>query len=470
MLSPPNILLILSDQHRYDCLGVNGHPLVQTPYLDQLAREGINFTGAYCPTPICTPARLSLLHGVWPSQHLAIANWDSEAPRPPDAGLSTFSQALRKVGYTLGYVGKWHAYPDKTPLDFGFSDYHPYDEYLTWRTAHGYTLLDEQNWYFGELDPHIPPEGSRLAWGAETTLNLIERYAEKSAPFFIRWDPTEPHLPNQVPEPYYSMYSPEMISPWQSFPDPLTDKPFIQAQMRRTWKVDHWTWERDWSPLVSRYLGEISLMDAQIGHLLDGLERLGLKENTLVIYSSDHGDMCGAHGMIDKHYVMYDDVVRVPLIARWPAVISPRRSSSSFISHSLDLAATFCHVAGAERPAHFQGQSLMPIFSETDDKIYHAQDSERKDIFAMYSGNQFGLYSQRMVRNHEWKYVWNATEQDELYHLSADPAEMTNLVHAPDHQAELQQLRKRLVEWMESVEDRLLNVWTRQQLLEELKS
>jgi arylsulfatase A-like enzyme len=462
-VAEPNILFIFSDQHRFDCVGVNGHPLVQTPNLDRLAAEGVNFTQAYCPSPICTPSRLSLLHGQWPTQHLGIANSEAEAPRPPDPGLPTFSQVLHDAGYFTGYVGKWHAYPKQSPLDFGFDRFHHYDEYLTWRQARGIPLLDEQNWYFGELDPHIDADHSRLAWGAETTLALIAECAQAGHKFFIRYDPTEPHLPNQVPEPYFSqLYSPHTIRPWPSFPDPLVNKPYIQAQMRRTWKVDSWTWEEHWAPIVSRYLGEITLMDRQIGRILDGLEALGLAENMLVIYSSDHGDLCGAHGMIDKHYVMYDDVVRVPLIMRWPGVISPGANCDAFVSHSLDLASTLCDAAGIASPSSFRGQSLLPL-------ARGQSTTTRQDIFTMYFGNQFGLYSQRMVRDRRWKYIWNPTAQDELYDLELDPGELHNLASQPEARETLAQLRKRLVEWMRETDDLLLNDWTERQLLEGLK-
>ncbi|HEY65623.1 MAG TPA: sulfatase-like hydrolase/transferase [Caldilineae bacterium] len=461
-MSRPNILLIHSDQHRYDCLGVTGHPILKTPHLDRLAAEGMIFTHAFCPIPLCIPVRNSLLHGRWATQHLSIANWDTEAPRPPREGLPTFSQALRDAGYFLGYVGKWHVHPEKDARAYGFHEYVPEETYDEWRTAAGYPPRPRTNGWFGEIDPHIPPEASRLAWGADHTIRLLEACAASGAPFFIRWDPSEPHLPNVVPEPYGSMYPPAEIPPWPSFPDPLIGKPYIQAQQRRTWKVDGWTWD-DWAPVVSRYLGEITLMDAQIGRVLDALDRLGLAENTLVIYTTDHGDLCGGHGMIDKHFIMYDDVVRVPLIMRWPGHIVPGSRCDAFVAHSIDLATTFCEVARVSVPETFQGLSLLPLMAGEP-------DNGRQDIFATYHGNQFGLYSQRMVRDRRWKYVWNATAEDELYDLESDPGELHNLAADPAYRDELARLRRRLVAWMEETGDPLLNSWIRVQLLEGLKA
>lgn len=453
-----SILFIQADQHRFDCLGVNGHPLVKTPNLDRLAAEGMNFTHAFTAIPVCAPARTSLMCGRWPHQHLAIANRGTEAPRPAADGLPVFSERLRDAGYYLGYVGTWDIHPEKSPIDYGFQDFVAEKAYFPWRDAQGLPPRPSRNGFFGECDPNITPEQSRLAWGADEVIRLLDGHGDGSAPFFITWNPSEPHLPNILPEPYASLYAPERVAPWPSFPDPLKGKPYMQAQQRRTWGLDGWTWE-DWAPTVARYLGETTLLDAQIGRILDALDARGLAESTLVIYTADHGDLCGAHGMIDKHYIMYDDVVRVPLIARWPGHVPGGSACDDFISTSVDLPATFCEAAGVSVPDSFQGRSFCSLLEG------HGQD-KRDDIYASYHGNQFGLYSERMVRDRRWKYVWNATAEDELYDLQQDPGEIDNLATSPSCREELARLRARLVEWMEETHDPLLNYWTRPQLLE----
>jgi len=457
----PNILLIHSDQHRFDCLGVNGHPLLQTPVLDRLAAEGINFTYAFTPCPLCVPARNSQLHGQWLMQHLCIANYDTEAPRPPAEDLPTYVDPLREGGYFLGYVGKWHVSKARDGLDYGFHEFLPDNLYGLWRQEQGLPGRPSTNGWFGELDPGISPDQSRLGWGADRTAELLERCAESGQPFFIRWDPTEPHLPNKVPEPYFSMYPVDEIPPWPSYPDHFENKPHIQAQQLRTWKIQDWTWQ-DWAPVVSRYLGEISLIDAQIGRLLDALDRLGLAESTLVIYTADHGDMCGGHGMMDKHFIMYDDVVHVPMVMRWPGRIAPGSVCDAFIAHEVDLASTFCEAAGVAEPDTFRGQSLLPLMTGA------SADNGRRDIFSTYHGNQMGLFSQRMVRDRRWKYVWNATARDELYDLESDPGELHNRATDPACSGELARLRLRLVAWMRETDDKLLNHWMERQLMEGL--
>ncbi|MGI6494565.1 MAG: sulfatase-like hydrolase/transferase [Kiritimatiellia bacterium] len=457
----PNILFIHADQHRFDCVGANGHPLPITPNLDRLAAEGMNFTRAFTPSPICVPERNSLLHGCWPSRHLCLANQGTEAPRPPDDELPTWSRALHDAGYALDFLGQWHDRSDRDPLHpaYAFDTFFPDAGYGAWRAAQGLPPRPLRNRWFGETDEAIRPGQSRLAWVADAVIERLRaRAADPSRPFLLRWDPVEPHLPNVVPEPYASRFDPARIPPWGSFGDPLENKPAIQRQQLLSWKLDGRPWE-EWAPTVARYLGEISLLDAQVGRVLDELRRLGIEDKTLVIYTCDHGDLCGSHGMIDKHYVMYDDVTHVPLLARWPGRIPPGSTCTDFVSHALDLAATFVDLAGAHRPSTFQGMSLAPVFAG-------GRLEGRDAMLSQYFGNQFGLFSQRMLRDKRWKYVWNPVSIDELYDLETDPWERVNRASDPTCADELARLRKRLAAWLEDIGDPLLNGFTRVQLEE----
>ncbi len=452
-MPPPNVLLVHVDQHRADCLGAAGHPLLQTPALDRLAREGVRFSHAFTPIPVCTPARASLLTGAWPASHGLIANADAEIPPPATLSLPTVSQTLADAGYYVGHVGKWHVHPRLPPRAFGCHDYISERGYGVWRRGQGIPPRPAHNGFFGEVDPYITAEQSGLAWGADQTIALLRKAAQGERPFFVRWDPSEPHLPNVVPEPYASLYGPAAVEPWPSFPDPLIDKPYIQRKQRATWGIADWSWQ-EWAPIVARYLGEITLLDHQVGRILATLDELGQAANTLVIYSSDHGDLCGGHGLIDKHFVMYDDLVRVPLIARWPGVLPAGTTSAAFVSSALDIAATLVAAAGCPPPPTFAGLDLRDQVSA----------SPRQDIYSTYYGNQLGLYSQRMVRDRGWKYVWNLVAEDELYNLSDDPGEIRNRVDDPLCARELRQLRGRMLAWLEQTGDRLLNGWTRRQL------
>lgn len=458
----PNILLIFSDQFRSDCLGVHGHPLACTPHLDALAAAGMTFRQAYTPAPVCVPARTSLLHGCWPCRHGCLMNDGLGITHPDTHALPSYSRQLASGGYWLGHIGKWQVSAGNPPAAFGFHESNPAGGYGAWRAASGLPARPHRNGWFGETDTHIQPEQSRLGWEAGQVIQMLERASRHGQPFMVRWDTSEPHLPNVLPEPYASLVNPSQVPPWPGFPDSLAGKPFIQAQQRRTWRLDGWSWQ-DWAPIVARYLGEVSLLDAQVGRLLEALDRLGLAENTLVVFSADHGDLCGSHGLIDKHYVMYDDVTRVPLLMRWPRGLTrPGRQNDAMVIQALDLARTFCEVAGVAVPETFQGRSLLPALADQP-------EASRQDVFSMYHGNQFGFYTQRMVRGPRWKYVWNATAEDELYDLEADPGELQNRAAEPSCREVQQALRRRLVDWMHEVGDPQLNPWIRDQLLVPLK-
>lgn len=181
--------------------------------------------------------------------------------------------------------------------------------------------------------------------------------------------------------------------------------------------------------MVSRYLAEITLMDRYIGEVLATLSSLGLDRDTLVLYSNDHGDFCGGHGQIDKHFAAYDDIMRVPLILRWTGVLPEGRVCDDFVTHEIDLATTLVNLATGSVPASFtrgRGVDLLPVARGTP-------TTGRTDIFSQYFGCQFGLYSQRMLRDRRWNYVYNATDIDELYDTQLDPGELCNLAQDPRH-------------------------------------
>ena len=444
-MNRPNILLIHSDQHRFDCLGVNGHRLLQTPHLDRLADQGVNFTHAFTPNPVCSPARACLQTGAWATRHRCVTIPRTEAFQRADPDLPVMTQLLADAGYSVGHVGKFHDEVAGNPTDHGAEHYVPAGRYHRWREQRGLPPVPGRHINYGDVDPHVTPEQTRLAWQCDRALELLDAYAGRDRPFFLRWDPPEPHLPNIVPEPYASMYPLASIAPWPSFPDPLINKPEAQRRTRQRWGTDAWTW-REWAPIVQRYLGDITLLDHQVGRLMRRLGDLGIADDTLVIYTTDHGDMCGGHSMLDKHYVMYDDIMRVPMIARWPGVFEAGRASDAMVIHELDIARTLLVAAGIEPPESFVGHDLRDLA---------AGRTERPDVFAQYQGTHQGLFSQRMLRDQRYKYVYNPVAFDELYDLEADPGELTNLIAEPAQAGRLTRMRTRMDEWMKQIADPL---------------
>ena len=215
----------------------------------------------------------------------------------------------------------------------------------------------------------------------------------------------------------------------------------------------------DWAPAVARYYSVISQHDEAIGRVLRALTELGAAENTIIIYTSDHGDMAGAHRMLDKHYVMYDDVVRVPLVIAGPGV--DRRLCEEFVSNTLDLAPTIIELLGLDAYEGLQGRSLVPLLQSRTPVDWPAE------AISTFNGSQFGLYSQRMIRTREWKYVWNPTAEDELYHLTVDPHELKNRIHNRDLDTVRLELKQRLYGRLKEWDDPIVRgPWLEPQLLE----
>jgi arylsulfatase A-like enzyme len=451
----PNILLIHSDQHRYDSVGVNGHRIVRTPTLDRLAREGVNFSHAFTPCPICSPARGSLLTGAWPTAHGCLCIPHTEHFRPMHPQFATWSQLLRDAGYWLGYVGKFHNEVAGGPTDIGFDEYSGTWPYKKWRAEQGLPPEPKEHGLFGDVDHACPPEKSCLAWQADHVLRTLDHARASGQPWVMRWDPPEPHLPCRPPQQFADMYPPAAIPPWPSWPDPLEHKPEAQRRQWRIWGLENWPWEK-WQPVVSRYFAIITEMDYHLGRILAALDQHGTLDNTLIIYTTDHGDFCGGHGLIDKHFSMYDDLVRVPLLLRWPGHVPAGVTCDRFVSHELDIAQTLLAAAGVTAPDTFHGCNLLDAA--------RGHGPSRPDIFAQYFGTASGMYSQRMLRDRRFKYVYNPTAFDELYDLEHDPGEIRNLIDDAALQPELARLRQRLAAWMEEIHDPLYNGWTQTEL------
>lgn len=452
-MSSQNILLINSDQHRYDCVGAHGHPMVQTPNLDRLIREGTTFRHAFSTIPICSPARASLLTGTWPSTHRCIGITTCDFYQPALRNLPVLTELLRQAGYQTRWTGKFHGEVEGTPTDHGVDEFIGLFEYRKWREQNDLPTRRRSNSLLGEVDETTAPTDSSLAWQADQIIAQLDRCLEDGRPFLLRWDPPEPHLPCHPTRPFADRYDPASIEPWASWPDPLENKPQVQSRQLDIWGIRDWSWEK-FQPIVRSYFGIISELDYHLGRILSAFEERGLLDETLVLYSTDHGDFCGGHGMMDKHFSMYDDIVRVPLIVRQPGLVPAGQACEAFSSNSIDLARTILEAAGIEPPESFVGQDLVAL-ARGD------APNPREDMFAQYFGTESGLYSERMVRDRRYKYVFNPTASDELYDLETDPGEIVNRIDDPELSNELQRLRGRLIAWMEEANDRLLNRWTR---------
>ena len=447
----PNILFISVDQQRWDCLGFNDRYPVKTPQLDALASDGVCFDNSFTPFPLCAPARQALLCGRRPERFGALWNWDQGIPVasiPADA--FSWAASLHDAGFRTGYIGSWHVSPTLTPRDFGYESYVPTTE------LHRYMReknpgLGFRKGFFGEVSP-FPYEDCPPHHAAALVNDLIDEYGDQ--PWHIKMDLSEPHLPCRPSEPFASMYGD--VPQWASFDDPLTDKPYIHRQMRVNWHTEDMTWD-DLRETARLYYAVISQIDDAVGRVLAHLRETGQYDNTVVIFTADHGDMCGDRHMMDKHYILYDEVTRVPLVMRGPG-ITPGRSRA-LVMNMLDLVPTILELCGCAVPDGLDGQSLVPYLRDP------TLPGRRKYVLSTYNGQQFGLYTQRMIRDEHRKYVWNLTDVDELYDLDADPHELHNLVHDPARADELAALRRDMLTELDAVGDYTAKSgWLRDQL------
>ncbi|MFC7239883.1 sulfatase-like hydrolase/transferase [Saliphagus sp. GCM10025317] len=469
----PNVLFVLTDQERYDCTAPDGPP-VETPTFDRLSSQGVRFSQAVTPISICTSARSSLLTGLFPHAHGMLNNSHEadaiQANLPPE--LPTFSERLRENGYDLTYTGKWHVGRDQTPEDFGFeylggSDVHHDDideAFREYRERRGTPLeetdLEDEIYTHGDPDngtlvaakTPVDVEDTRAYFLAERTIEALEAHAEGrsesagdgGSPFFHRADFYGPHHPYVVPEPYASMYDPEALEPWDSYAETYAGKPAVHEQFLHYRGVEDFDWDT-WAEAVAKYFGFVTLIDQQAGRILEALEDLDLAEETVVVHASDHGDFTGSHRQFNKGPLMYDETYHIPLQVRWPGVTDPGTTRDEPV-HLHDLAATFLEIGGLEVPESFHSRNLVPLLAGEN-------PAWPDSTFSQYHGEEFGLYTQRMVRTREHKFVYNGPDRNELYDLEADPAELQNLVDHPDYADVRDAMANRLEEWMERTED-----------------
>jgi arylsulfatase A-like enzyme len=454
----PNILMIVSDQERADVLGCYGGPC-QTPALDGLAADGVRFATCLAPTAICSPTRASFLTGLYPHGHGILNN-----THEPDAlrvelapGVVTWPELLRDAGYRLGYVGKWHVGRGR-PEAFGFHDVVTATDVVAGANDEAivehepellepvYARYPRGRLLIAGIDPR-PAEATETRRDADAVIGLLRRYAELDALFCLRLDFEGPHHPYMPPAPFAAMYDPRAIPPWPNFDDDASRKPAAQRRLIEQRGVVGWTWA-DWQPVVARYFGFVSFIDSEIGRVLGELESLGLSEATVVVHTADHGDMTGSHGgQFNKGPLMYDEVCRVPLIIRDPRT-STRGVCRTPVG-SLALMPTLIDLAGVPIPDGLHVSSLRPSIADP------ASAPTDGAAFAEYHGDEWGLYSMRMIRTPSAKYIYSPHGTDELYDLAVDPHELVNRDDDPSYAAVRGELRARLRGWMGATDDPL---------------
>jgi arylsulfatase A-like enzyme len=448
----------MTDQHALHALGCYGAPLCRTPNIDALATEGVRFTEARTPCALCAPARATLFSGLYPHRHGIIGNIEIERP-----DLAFFPRKLAERGYCLGYSGKWHAGLARTAQDMGFSGFGPRGygspygtEYDAWLARKGLERPQPVIEFYAEGEPKRahgdssgyldgPSEACPTAFVADTAIDLIQDFAQSDDPSFVVcsfWGPHAPYLPSND---YKDMYDPADIPPWANFEDSLDGRPVYHRKHRQVVfpNAANAGWVT-WSQAVARYYAYATEIDAHMGRVIDQLKALDLYDDTLILYTADHGETAGIHGgAFDKGAMPYEEVYRVPLIAKLPGNVEAGTTRPHRVS-LVDFAATFCDLAGTEMSGT-DGESFAPV-------LYDDAAPGREHFCAEFHGHRFPV-AQRIIWWQHFKYVLNFADVDELYDLTADPAEMHNAIDDPSLRDVRDEMCRRLLAHMRDVDD-----------------
>lgn len=452
MKNKPNILFIMTDQHRRDAMGCAGHSTLKTPNLDRLAAEGTWMDRAYCTTPLCVPSRTTIFTGRRASTHGTYGN-----KVVLGAGHFPITETLRKEGYQLALCGKNHAFTESYVQTWEFVEL--YD--LRGKEMHAFCSLpgeDEmavRKWREScvpafEAPVHQPQPGPMEADPTHRVTNHALRFLEqrdRTQPFFLHLSYESPHFPYVVPEPYYSMYNPAAM------PGPGTGAPDFPGQPRRLRAqyyglgLDRMNAD-DVRRVQATYLAMIRFVDDEIGRVYAALEKQGILDDTIIVFLSDHGDFWGHRGLIGKTNALYEDLLRVPLIWRIPGVTGGH-PSSALVDHT-DLVPTLCELIGLEASRPVDGRSYSKLL-EGGNGVHRreicAENSlgaaatpasgiehqiRNREIALKERGEGWfmdclGGMTKSLLSEDGWKLIMNEGDLTELYDLNSDPGESRNV-------------------------------------------
>lgn len=433
----PNVLFLMDDQHNARCLGCYGNDDVRTPNLDRLASQGVRFDRAYAQSPICMPSRTSVFTGRYPHSVGVFGNYGS---LPPD--VLSLARHLQNQGYETGAFGKihlpvdWptHGFETRRSCDFADAEQHASEN-------HYYTYLErvglDHEYDFGPPTgefPHstyvsnIPYEHCVEKWTADETIRWLDN-RDGEGPFFAWTTFQRPHPPYSPPPEYVDLYSPEDIELPPRDPDEFETKPANWREQAES-EIYQQSTDEDIKQVLAYYYSLITLIDEQIGRVLDHLEAAGELENTIVVFASDHGDFAGEHGFVKKTLGIPEAVHRVPFIWRYPERFREGETNDDLVE-LVDLFPTVCDAVDAPIPDAVQGQSL-------ESTLTAGTPVDRDAAYCIGS-------HLRAIRTDEWKLTYYLEEDDgELYHIDEDPWEHENLYHCEAYRDERLELIERL--------------------------
>ena len=430
-LKPPNILLMLGDDHRWDALGCMGNSVIQTPHLDQLAREGVIFDNNFTTTPICCASRASIMLSQYAGTNKI---YDFKTPLSPDQVQQTYWMQLKQAGYQIGFIGK-----------FGVGNTMPSEAFDYWKGFPG------QGNYFPD-----GPDGPHLTNIMRDQANEFLMNAPRDKPFCLSMSFKAPHVQDQAPEQYLpsrntlSLYKDVTIPPHgRAGTNDIDRFPLAiqHSESRHRWGVRFATPDT-YQASMKGYYRLISGIDAAIASIRETLSKQGLAENTIIIYSADHGIFNGEHGLAGKWYA-HEESIRTPLIVYDPRLPGHTRGQRrQAMTLNIDLHPTVLEMAGLKPPASAQGQSLI--------NLLHEDHPDFRPAFFIEHHFPYGgwIPSSEAIRTKKWKYIVytdDAAPYEELYDLEKDPLETINLIGHAQYGLQQRALAAYRLTWRDSL-------------------
>ncbi len=437
----PNVLIIHVDQHRFDCLGVCGNPDILTPHIDSLASDGVRYENSYCPFPVCTPSRYSLLCGQYVHQHRGFNNHCTLATDIP-----TFPRLMRSAGYKTKSVGKMHFTP--TYLDTGFEemelseqdgpgrwddDYHRYlmkrglvdlNDLEDQRREYREKARPEYRPSFGALVSNLPEEHHSTTWIAERALDTLKSWDNKK-PNLLMAGFIKPHHPFDPPAPWHEKYDPSKLTILPGWTNECLERDYLYSHGYFDSKT---LTEDSYRKAMAYYYASISQIDHHVGRMIDRLKEKNLYDNTMIVFTSDHGEYMGFHHLMLKGNYMYDPVIRIPLIIKYPQSQQAGTVSKAMVNN-IDLAPTILKTSGLEPSAEMKGFDLR------DGGSGHS---------IIFCGR-----TECVARTQTKKLITTQRERGEnlYFDLEKDPFEMENRYDDASCRADIEELQKALDEW-----------------------
>ena len=481
MPNQPNVIVIMTDQQRADLSKREGFSLDATPFLDNLATQGIWFNRAYATMPACGPSRVSMLTGRYPSATRVRTNHNL-----PDATYTKdLFDTFRENGYQTALVGKNHTYLTADDVDFWYGAGHlTADDDDNTPEYRAFRDFMKTTHFQAALEPTPFPVEVQFPYRiVSKATEWLDQRASGAPPFFLWLSFPEPHNPYQVPEPYYSMFPPEIL------PAPLTDESALATKgFKYEWC--RYSFEKafpDFAEHLPRaranYLGLLRLLDDQIKRFVDYLDGARLRENTIILFLSDHGDFVGEYGLIRKGPDLPGVLIRVPFSICGPEIAPQAAAHDAHVSIA-DILPTLCDAIGADVPDGVQGRNFWPLVTGQDNSANTFQSAYAEHGFGgeYYNwdddldpaadgrvdspdGVQWGSYDclnswtqagqLRMVRKGDWKLTWDMEGTGTLYNLVEDPVELVNRFGRPEDAEIQQELMAELLTWVLRTQDPL---------------